>query len=374
MFLWEASQIVVQQLRAKMPWSSLIHQSGQHLAPLQAQVLSRHFIETAGIWVRLALQREWSVTWGIGMYFESVKWDGCLIWNVHLPNAIKGYQWENIYWSSQVPTAPVNTLKRWRLYIEGFQWKGHVAGERIEGAFHTEGVLSPLRSLDVFGISIHLSGEATWWLCWAPHHAGLRSCWLGCLQTLPVLAFFPTMHWGVMYGTILESIIAQKEECQVKYVTSCDPRRATMESHWNWLRLYLILLCRPVKSVASNLATPNYQKNKGKPSQDYILSSNHQLQSLYNLTKSLTKRKSPMQGLLSICPVPLEHRQLQEIIEIEIRPQETTRMSWGCKWWGCRGVGGVEELQLSIGVILGKTCETYTLPKFNIAPEKLPSQ
>lgn len=222
--------------------------------------------------------------------------------------------------------------------IEGFQWKGHVAGERIEGAFHTEGVLSPLRSLDVFGISIHLSGEATWWLCWAPHHAGLRSCWLGCLQTLPVLAFFPTMHWGVVYGTILESIIAQKEECQVKYVTSCDPRRATMESHWNWLRLYLILLCRPVKSVASNLATPNYQNNKSKPSQDYILSSNRQLQSLYNLTKSLTKRKSPMQGLLSICPIPLEHRQLQEIIEIEIHPQETTRMSWGCKWWGF-GVG-----------------------------------
>lgn len=45
--------------------------------------------------------------------------------------------------------------------VEGFQWKGHVAGIRIEGAFHTEGVLSPLRSLDVFGISINLSGEAT---------------------------------------------------------------------------------------------------------------------------------------------------------------------------------------------------------------------
>lgn len=152
------------------------------------------------------------------------------------------------------------------------------------------------------------------------------------------LGFLPNHALGVMYGTILESIIAQKEECQVKYVTSCDPRRATMESHWNWLRLYLILLCRPVKSVASNLATPNYQNNKSKPSQDYILSSNRQLQSLYNLTKSLTKRKSPMQGLLSICPIPLEHRQLQEIIEIEIRPQETTRMSWGCKWWGF-GVG-----------------------------------
>lgn len=85
----------------------------------------------------------------------------------------------------------------------------------------------------------------------------------------------------------------------------------------------------PGKSVASNLAIPQSIKNN-KLSQDYILSSNHQLQSLYNLTRSLTNRKSPLQGLLSICPVPLEHRQLQEIIEIEIRPQEMpTRMSWG---------------------------------------------
>ena len=202
-----------------------------------------------------------------------------------------------------------------RITMEG----SHVVGERIDGAFHTEGVLSPLRSW-------HLNPST--WCCCAGLHT-MRVCTLVGLGASAKRCQSWLSSQPCTGGTILKSIIAQKV---------CHPRRAMMESHWNRLRLYLRLLCRPCKSVASNLATPNYQKNKTKPLQDYILSFNHQLQSLYNLTKSLTKRKSPMQGLLSICPVPLEHRQLQEIIWIEIRPQEmSTQMTWGWRWWGCRG-------------------------------------
>lgn len=141
--------------------------------------------------------RDWYVLW-----ICSMGW-------LHLPNVIKGYQWENIYiyiyWSSQVPTAPVNTLKGEeyrRIPVEGSRgWR------KDWTSFHTEGVLSPLR----LGISIHLSGEATWWLCWAPHHTGLRSCWLGCLQTLPVLAFFPTMHWGWCMAQFSKASLLKKK-------------------------------------------------------------------------------------------------------------------------------------------------------------------
>ena len=74
MFLWEASQIVAQQLQAKMPWSI-----NPAISP-RCKYRVLHFIETAGIWVRLALQRvkhflrDWYV----------IQWDGCITLWVNL--------------------------------------------------------------------------------------------------------------------------------------------------------------------------------------------------------------------------------------------------------------------------------------------------